>query len=430
MPTLTFNTGFEHGVGESGKESHGKLASPSLVFPQRPLYYDFTDGGGSSGPCVLQAGSARSGAYGLNVSSGSKGVGWAELEHTTHQTNVGVYRVYFRFVGSVPDDGKVIFRARDLNRAYDIRIAYDSTSGCGEVWIGGVAQGVGSTVLSAGTWYRLDVRWTATSATHTVDWQINGVAQTSRSAGGLTGTDPRSVQLGHGLGGGSATYNVDFDDLAVSATSSDYPLGPGVGGLLLPSSLALHSVGTFVQSGTQNAITTGDWALVDEIPMDEITTYIRQTVGSSDLTNGHPTIGFSNTDGRPINGVQAIAAYAAESTSANTMRMWARANSVDTYLHGSSSTQPTVGVDRDLATRAFSTMQVDNGGVAWTDAMLDNTVIRFGTGAGTDASPAPDWFNFALEVDYSSAIERTISAWGLEGQAFSSGGQLATSDWS
>ena len=91
-----------------------------------------------------------------------------------------------------------------------------------------------ASALSLTTWYRIDLRVNVSGTTFTVDWQINGTAQTQASWTGQTATTISSIFFGHPTGN-TGWPSVSFDSYSVSGTAADYPLGPPVTGATINS---------------------------------------------------------------------------------------------------------------------------------------------------------------------------------------------------
>lgn len=311
-----------------------------------------------------------------------------------------VLRVYFRLTGALPSTAfsevnlfSIVGHA-DFNSLY---VSYHMSSGC--LILGPNVGGsiVGTTVLAVDTWYRLDLIWNyAVSGSY--GFYINGVLQGS-GISSITGDGTPPTQLRWGWQGTDVVATIDFDDLRIDDDAATFPLGAGYGGILTASTLTLaSSPAVFVKDSGTTPIDTGDWLRLDDIPMSEGASFVRQTTGSSTQPGGSVTLGFSHTNTDTINAVTAVASYGAAGSAGNNSRQWVTANGVSTYIHGSASAQPTIGAAGPL----YSRVPVSNGGVAWTDAMLDAATLRFGSGGGTDVNPVPRYNNFILEVDYSA----------------------------
>lgn len=376
MPTLVYNTGFESGYA-------GANASPA----NKPI------SAAANAAIASTLDSPITGTYHLRCSnSGGSTSTWSYTLATTAQIHV----IRFKFKWVLPN----VLSARTciFNQNSSIGLGlFLNTSNQIEV----VNMAAPTTVLATsaaltqGQVYRFDLRNNVSTSAHTYDVQIDGTTLYSGTGGGSASGNVNAITLGCSVAQ-SGQHTFCYDDLAVSRTTGDFPLGDGYGGVLRPSSLVVATTGTFTRETSATAIDSTDWARIDDTDITTTSDFIRQTAGSSNLTTGHPVVGFSHSNTDTINGVRAILAYAASANQACNYRAWVTANSVESYLHGSSSTQPTIG----QTALGYSTEQVANGGVAWTDAMLDGLTFKFGTGGGTDASPNPYTHGFLLEIDY------------------------------
>jgi hypothetical protein len=93
---------------------------------------------------------------------------------------------------------------------------------------------VASTTVSAGTWYLVELRLVAGTNPRTADWQIDGAAQTAVSAA-ATASTVSTLRLGSTVAADAFTAN--YDDVLVSATTGDYPLGAGTVVALRPDAM-------------------------------------------------------------------------------------------------------------------------------------------------------------------------------------------------
>ena len=134
-----------------------------------------------------------------------------------------------------------------------------------KVYVGSDASTLGATGVSVttGQWYRIDFKYTAT----TLDAQVDGAA-----VGQLTGTYSAFTQLAIGR---SATVTKDlfFDDIIISQTAVDYPLGAGFVKSYIPNADGTHNVAgandferTLTGTDITNA-TTDAYTLIDERPL-------------------------------------------------------------------------------------------------------------------------------------------------------------------
>jgi hypothetical protein len=393
VPTLVYNTGFEHGVLAPAVQA-------GIAGDQRAWLAV------GAGTPALDGTGARSGSYGWRRTDANA---YNIFNHPTASTVVG--RIYFN-VSALPAAGSfasVWGHATSSSSATRFGFYYDRDAGtirahATEASATHLSSGIGaSAAVTPGTWHRLDYRIVSTGATWNIDWQLDGGSTISTSFVGTAAVSWNSGLVGGHINGNLNTTALYIDDVAISATSADFPLGAGYGGSMRPSSLTLHTNGTFVQNATATAITTGDWALVDDVPpLTSTADYIRQTAQNT-TTAGHPYVGFNHSNTDTINGVAAYFGANSTANQGNTARIWAVANGVDTYLYGRAAANASVGA---TALRV-SGAQLANGGVAWTDAMLDALIIRFGTGSGTDVTPNPQFQFFFVEIDYTPGLPKS-----------------------
>jgi hypothetical protein len=83
----------------------------------------------------------------------------------------------------------------------------------------GAGTSQASSVLSAG-WHRVDVRYNTTASPATIDWMIDGVAQTQASTA-QTATDMSAIRIGLLT---STTARFYFDTVAYANAVGDYPI--------------------------------------------------------------------------------------------------------------------------------------------------------------------------------------------------------------
>ncbi|MCW2923260.1 MAG: hypothetical protein JWM98_664, partial [Thermoleophilia bacterium] len=237
-PTLVSVTGFEAGL----------VSSTGTGLTDGP-------GGGvqataGNSEVRASAGAARSGGYGLAVAAtGNANPGSMAyvIMPGTPSGAVRVARFYVR-VDDLPDLGTV-----DLAGFDDGAVA---------AWIDITSAGVlqaqsasGTAVngpsITAGTWYRIDVRHDTSASIHTLEWSVDGAVQPTawHSAGAAAVGDWMRLGL-QPQGSATSTAAASFDDYAFSSTSADYPIGPGEVRGLRPDDLvtATSNAGSFTDS--------------------------------------------------------------------------------------------------------------------------------------------------------------------------------------
>lgn len=258
MAVLTF-TGFESGV----------LAHESVS---------------NSGTLSLQSSVVRTGGYALLVNPTTTGTGYYVLarpatDGTPAAINVAIIyaRFYFRW-GTLPSSGdEEIFHTSRLNVRLDHNgklLTYTSS---------GTLLSTGTTALSSGTWYRIEVKISIVSTTLSYEVKINGSSEytgtTSVTSGSTTGT----VALGKFADHNGQSVAFYYDDVLIS--DSAYP-GDGQCVCLIPTG-----------PGAQG-FWSGSYTSLTDIPSDGDTSYISDGSGDNaslfTLTTAE-TAGINNT---------------------------------------------------------------------------------------------------------------------------------------
>lgn len=248
MATSTFACGFECGqIGSSGGVGqHWSAVGTPPTFStttvrsgSRSLRINFTNSNAMRAACVL----------------GSVG------------SHVG--RVYIRFATLPTVDARV------LELVNQDAIYYKTSEG--KLYLRRNSDGVeGASGVSVTTdvWYRID--WKRDTSGSTMDAQVDGVALGQLA---LTDTSNYAINLCAVSISGGSLYDVDcfYDDLIISQTLADYPLGAGYVNHFVPTADGTHSVAganDFERGDTGTDIlnaTTDAYLLVDDVPLDDTT---------------------------------------------------------------------------------------------------------------------------------------------------------------
>jgi hypothetical protein len=156
---------------------------------------------------------AKSGTHSLLVSCPSAAQAW--LARTITGSTTHVVRFYVR-IATTLSGTTVIYQASNAQGDMRIRL----TSGrIVQACINNTA--VSGPTLNLSQWYRIDARFLTATSTATIDWQVDGSAQTqatlSQASANMT-----SANLGIIT---SRTGALNFDDILADNSSSTYPLG-------------------------------------------------------------------------------------------------------------------------------------------------------------------------------------------------------------
>jgi hypothetical protein len=165
------------------------------------------------------AGAAKNGSYGLRISGANNFVRWDTNTLGASRTSV-VFHFWWR-ASTDPSGLKEIF-VFDLTGAGNDFASLDYIPASNLLRWFGPGGSIDSSTINPNVWYLVEGRYTISSGTHTFVWQIDGVAQT-----GLSGSQTADTFAGVCFGDRSSgtTGASDFDDILISITSGDYPLG-------------------------------------------------------------------------------------------------------------------------------------------------------------------------------------------------------------
>jgi hypothetical protein len=277
-PSPVVVTGFEHGVISAvGGAPFSAVAGSGL----------------SADPAVT-----RTGDYSLLIADPGAGANNASLPVAS---GVAVARLYLRFA-SLPAANVAAVLIGDAAAGNDLRLGYQASSQRLTLRFGNGALTLASSSVSAGTWYRVDLRFVANTNPRTANWQIDGVAQTAVSANGGAST-VNTVRLGSTVAADAFTAN--YDDVLISGTSGDYPLGSGTVVGLRPAAMGTSAGTGSFRNNDGSAISGTTYQRLDDSPMSSIADFVRQqTVGTGDYVE----LSFEPTTANCVTGVSALLA--------------------------------------------------------------------------------------------------------------------------
>lgn len=320
------------------------------------------------------------------VTSASTGyVGYAQISGA----NVVVGRVYVYFPTSLPSSSMQFITGNGTGIFANVR--YNSATGNFEVgnsdlWTAGSAA-------AANTEYRIDFRINISGTSYTMDWQINGVAQTQWVLTGQVASTWANLRLGSQ---NSSTGTVLFQHLILSTTSADYPIGPGGTECLLPASDGTHVPGTNVMED-DTAVDIGVTPAYNKINTfpPGTTPYIRQT---QDGTDKYAEVLFGDMSVTPgsILGVSATLGYTAATT---TLCKGACIVSKDNFS-SSTTVWGAPGATADYSDGATNNIFWKSAIVAGATDLTTVNALKARIGFSDDATPDPYWMALCVEVAY------------------------------
>jgi hypothetical protein len=320
--------------------------------------------------------------------------------------NIHVIRCYVRFatlpntdsrlVGMNGSAGVVLFNASD-NKIYPGYLN------------GGVFNfGSSGYTVTTGQWYRLDIRFNASSNPLLVDLSVDGTSLTQVS---FATASASSVRLLYGvIGDGSANITADvfFDDIVITNTTGDFPIGAGRVEHFVPTADGTHNVAganDFERSATGTDITnatTTAYQLIDDVPLKSGTpTEYINLIAPPNATDYvevvfGPAPGISTPTAAP-RAVEAIVSVAAATTTGNNLRIALNDNgSLDDIRNA------TVGSTTCVYSRKHYA-DPPSAASAWTlsgNGNFNNVRMRCYT---SDAAPDPWWASAMIEAEFAQA---------------------------
>jgi len=235
---------------------------------------DNTVSGG--GALAISTSTKRSGSASLRSSNaGANGVAVTYHQFKAANDNGPFYaRAYINFADNTPAAICTIFALVDsanTNTYGRIRLA---TNGSLELWDNSAKIGSSSSILSTGTWYRVELYFYNNTGTGKLelDARIDGVSFASTTTSTATGT---VALISLGDRSGTNSYDMFFDDIAVNDNTGSFQnswAGDGQIVHLVPS-----SAGTSNQWRKTDRTTAGDsnnYTLVDDTTPPNTTDFV------------------------------------------------------------------------------------------------------------------------------------------------------------
>jgi hypothetical protein len=266
------------------------------------------------------------------------------------------------------------------------RLGYDASTMKLELGFGPTAAQASSTI-EAGTWYVIDLKVDVGANPRTASWRINGanqpVATAAEAAASISGVTTGSTVT-------ADVFTARYDDIVVSATAADYPIGDGRVLGLVPnaSPLSGHSGSTRFTDEVGGLVDANAYARLDDVPLTATNDYFKQVTGSA---TSYLQLELTNASGSCFSGVQALIAFHSASGGGNANNGAVRIfdGATETVVHDGSMFSTSLAYRSAIVTPASE----------WTAASIDGLVAR--VGYSTDVNPAPYWDGIQLEYDAS-----------------------------
>ncbi len=356
-PTPATLTGFESGVVSN---SGGGLFSA-------------VSGTGASADASV----VRSGSYSLRINDPYLGQSNVSLPVVG---GAAVVRLYLRLATLPTSDVTGLF-VMDASGGNDLRVGYDTSSQRLTIRFRNNAVTQASSTVVAGAWYRLDVRVSFNTNPRTADWQIDGAAQTSISST-ENGSTLKTVRLGSTTS--ADVFVANYDDLYISTTLGDYPIGPGTVVGLRPDGMGASNNPASFREQDGSTIDASTYQRVNDAPMSSTSDYVRQQAnGSGDYVE----FTFEDTAANCIVGVSGIVAFHSQTTSRN---------DGDTRIVDGAAERVIFGGDMSWTTLQYKSIIVTPSVDPWTMSAVNALTAR--VGYSSDTNPYPYWDALLLEV--------------------------------
>lgn len=274
----------------------------------------------------------------------------------------------------------------------------------------GTSLGATGIAVTTGQWYRVDFDFNInTSGNDLCDIQVGGVATGQATATGLN-----AAQTQFFLGASSSvTHDIFFDDIILSNTGADYPIGAGLVLSIVPAADGTHTfTSTHAILGTTGAPTTGgnitsstttafNWANARPIGggATDATRLINQATAAS--TEYCELAIEQTTQTVAPQAVEILGVYQHATSSACNSQFKVNDNGTENVVFN--DTGHTNAVDAYF-TKQYATMPADSA--AWTLARFKALKLRFGY--SSDATP--DVYNRGWMIEADFPISAAVTA--------------------
>lgn len=375
MTTPIFVTGFEYGLAALTINGGGLF---NYVYATVP-------------PTIVNT-EHHSGAYALKVAASAQlsYVRWNLATPTTF-----VSREYFKIETAPSAAAFIAFITPTAATGTPPRIYLNPTNGKVELRAGANVVAVGDSYPTDGSWFYVD--WYVDVSAN--PWRFKGKVNGGTEFSGNYASAADTLAT-HGVGtSATATYTIYVDDVVVSVTGADYPIGPGGTELLIPSTDGTHNNGANILENAAGADINGSsvfaYQQVQGVPMGDATTRVQQNGASG---TSYVAVNFANISAAhaSIIGAMAVLAYQSASATANT------AGCIVTKDNFSTATTVwgAPGAEAD-----YSESSVFWKSVIIAGAVDDTTVNALAArmGYSSDATPDPWWVDLAVEVAYATS---------------------------
>lgn len=352
-------------------------------------------------------GAGSGGAYSLRCNPSAATGFW---RWTLNTENVLVLRFGLR-LNSMPASATTTLVTIAHNGSGNSTLAYNSTSGNLELACSG--SSTQTAAVSTGTWILVELYADLTANPNFIDWTVDGVAKTRSSVAQAADS---FWQLTIGIQS-SATADIQIDDLVVTMTSGDYPIGDGyIKPIWLDGTVGTHNlvVSNNIQWSSDGSTYTDVASSTDTLPATTLDDNqapwpsafpgprLRQSSGTGN--GSYVDLNLTDITATP-RAVGAQVLYGAASTTACTGATWLYDDGGNTKeIYGvpgtprdHSETSCFVrGCPSYWASGIVASLTPASG--SWTSTKLNSCKVRMG--ASGDVTPNPYWFGVLVQYDF------------------------------
>lgn len=361
-PAATYLSGYEYGPVVTGT-------------------IGFADGlavGG--GTPIIESAVKRSGLYSLKISKSSVGASYAS-KNLPSQT--AVLRLAVR-LASLPSADVAELSTITPGAGSSVSLGYSASQNRFKIAFGSGTPATASSVVQAGAWHVIEMKVNMAASPRTADWRIDGADQTQASAA-ETASSVTAIRLGSNVAGDVFTAN--YDDVLVSSTGTDYPVGSGRVLGLRPNGMSTHSSVNHFSNDDGSPISPSSFQRLDDDPMNSVTDYILQPTAS----DGYVGVTFGDPTQSCVRAIAGVVAYSSGGAGNN--------NFGKTSIFDGATERIVYAGDMTTggaAVRYVETVIAPASSV-WSQAAASGLIARIGY--STDNAPEPRWHALMLEYE-------------------------------
>jgi hypothetical protein len=369
-PSAVKVTGFEHGV----------VSAVGLGI------FSAVAGAGTTADGAV----ARTGTYSLKVTDPAGAANNASLAFGA--PGIAVVRIYVR-LAALPAANVNELLILDAAAGNDLRLGYQAISQKLTLRFANAAVTLASSTVAAGTWYRLDLRLIASTNPRTASWQIDGVAQAAVTGAAGAASTVSTLRLGSTVA--ADVFTANYDDVVISATSADYPIGAGTVVGLRPDGMGVNNTPTSFRNDDGTVLDANTFTRLDDSPMTSLADYVRQqTIG---VTN-YAEVTFSNTGASCVVGVSGLLAQHAAGTAVDNGK---------TSIFDGGTERIVFSGDMSVTPITYRSVIIAPAAAPWTPAAVNGLTGRIGY--SSDVTPNPYWDGLLLEVATGITVPGTVT---------------------